>query len=229
MAREFRLFTFLFKPATRWAALRALVGRNRSPGEPEKGRFTAGDVNRLINASWLAFRDLAPAGEHQPTVGSRMNVRLAALTLALHQSLTQAGIERQYAIELVGDTCWGLYQYWGVVGGFLSRLVGYRGFQSAIRRVRPDGSWPMAFPFNPPGYRARYVATPGGLGFDVVHCPVAEYMRAHGAPDLAVQTWCMLDYPLAEMQRLKLVRTRTLAAGAAACDFRWWPAKGREE
>jgi hypothetical protein len=31
----------------------------------------------------------------------------------------------------------------------------------------------------------------------------------------------MLDYPLAEMLDLRLVRTQTLAKGDKRCDFRW--------
>jgi hypothetical protein len=33
-----------------------------------------------------------------------------------------------------------------------------------------------------------------------------------------------LDYPLAEMGGLRLVRTQTLAAGDKQCDFRWFRA-----
>lgn len=79
----------------------------------------------------------------------------------------------------------------------------------------------MSFPFNPPGYRARYVSIEDGIGFNVIRCPVAEYFRTNGAADLAVGTWCMLDYPLTEIVNLRLVRTQTLAAGDDKCDFRW--------
>lgn len=224
MRRESLLLKLLFKPVSCGAARRALVGRNRSPQAPEKGRFTAGDVDCYVDQSWLALPALVADVQREPTFGSRMNVRLAALTLAMLHTLTGAGIERQYAIELIGDTAWTIYQYWGRVGGWIARLWGHRGLEDTIRRVRPDGSWPMSFPFNPPGYRARSVPAPGGLGFDVIRCPVADLFRRHGAGDLGVHAWCRLDYPLAEMLRLKLVRSRTLAAGDPACDFRWWPA-----
>ena len=82
----------------------------------------------------------------------------------------------------------------------------------------------MSFPFNPRGCLARYVATQGGLGFNVIRCPVAEHFHTHGSEDLAVSTRCMLDYPLAEMIEMKLVRTQTLAAGDDQCDFRWFSA-----
>jgi len=125
---------------------------------------------------------------------------------------------------LIGDTCWKVYQYWGRVGRFLGRLSRRHPIKDHAKRIIKDGSWPMSFPFNPPGYRALYVPTKGGLGFNVIRCPVAEYFHTHGSEDLAVSTWCMLDYPLAEMIDMKLVRTQMLAAGDPQCDFRWFSA-----
>lgn len=217
-------FKLICEPLVSWAAHRVIVGRNRAPHEPEKGRFTQIEVKRLLDQCWRDFDQLAPDLSLEPTVGSRMNVRLAALTLAMLRNLTVAGIERQYAIELIGDTCWKIYQYWGRVGRLIGSVFGRQPIKDHARRIMKDGGWPMSFPFNPPGYRARYVPTQGGLGFDVIRCPVAEYFRAHGASDLAVGTWCMLDYPLAEMIDVELVRTQTLAGGGDRCDFRWFTA-----
>ena len=224
MSTNLLLFKLVCRPVVGWAARRALVGRNRSPHEPEKGRFTTAEVSHLFDQSWHAFYELAPDVAREPTFGSRMNVRLAALTLAMLRSLTNNGIERKYAIELIGDTCWNLYQYWGRLGRFLGRLTRRYPIMDHTKRIIKDGSWPMSFPFNPPGYSARYVATRGGLGFNVIRCPVAEYFHTHGSEDLVVRTWCMLDYPLAEMIDMKLVRTQTLANGDPQCDFRWFSA-----
>lgn len=229
MSNNLVLFNLFFRPVVGWAAHRTLVGRNRAPSKPEKGRFTKVEVDRLLDQSWHDFDEVAPDVSREPTFGSRMNVRLAALTLAMLYSLTNNGIERKYAIELIGDTCWKVYQYWGRVGRFLGRLSRRHPIQNRdARRISKDGDWAMSFPFNPPGYRARYVVTQGGLGFNVIRCPVAEYFHTHGSEDLAVSTWCMLDYPLAEMIDMKLVRTQTLAAGDPHCDFRWFSAADEE-
>ena len=53
-------FEVVYKPLTRWAARHALVGRNRSPHEPENGRFTETEVKRLLDQSWHHFDKLAP-------------------------------------------------------------------------------------------------------------------------------------------------------------------------
>lgn len=37
----------------------------------------------------------------------------ASLTLAVFQALLAEGIERGYAIELTGNTCWKIYAQWG--------------------------------------------------------------------------------------------------------------------
>jgi hypothetical protein len=217
MSTKHFFFRLFFRPITDWAVRRALVGRNRSPREPGKGRFMEAEVNRLLDQSWRAFDELVPDVSREPTLGSRLNVRLAALTLAMFRSLTAAGIKRDYAIELIGDTCWMVYQYWGRLG-LLARSLSRS--QEPAKRVRKDGTWPVMFPFNYPGYIARYVPTEKGIGFDMVRCPVAEYFRAHDAGDVAANTWRMLDYGIAEMVGNKLVRTRTLAAGDPQYDFR---------
>lgn len=218
------IFRLFFRPVVARAVHQAFIGRNRASGHPEDGRLTRADVDLLLDQSWREFDEIVPDPSHEPTTGSRMNVRLAALSLAMLHSLIARGIERRYAIELVGDSCWKIYQHWGRLGRFLGRLSRRDPIKDHAKRVGKDGSWPMSFPFNPPGYRARHIATLGGLGFNVLRCPVAEYFREHGSEDLAVGTWCMLDYPLAEMIDLKLVRTQTLAAGETYCDFRWFSA-----
>ncbi len=217
-----KLFRLIFKPLSNWAAHRTLVGRNRSRHTPEQSRFTRAEVSALVTQTWRSVDDLIPIVIQEPTFGSRMNVRLAGLTLAFFRSLTTAGTEREYAIELIGDICWKIYQWWGHITLFAARRLHRDVIRDQEKRVYGDGYFAMSFPFNPPGYRAHYVPTEQGVGFDVIRCPVAEYFRAHGAPDLGVGTWCMLDYALAEMGGLRLTRTRTLAAGDKQCDFRWF-------
>lgn len=222
MTTNLTVFKLICRPLASWAVHWALVGRNRSPGEPEGGRFTEAEVKRLLGQSWRAFDGLVPGVSRESTFGSRLNLRLAALTLAMLRTLAAAGIERNYAIELIGDMCWNIRQYWGRAGKFMARLFGQTRLEEMTRRARPDGSWPMSFPFNPPGYRARYVPTQGGIGFDAIRFPVAEYFQAYGSADLAVSTWCMLDYPLAEMLNMRLMRSQTLAGGGPQGNFRWF-------
>ena len=48
-----------------------------------------------------------------------------------------------------------------------------------------------------------------------------EFFRSHGMQKLCRETWCELDFPLAEKWGGELERTTTLAEGASRCDFRW--------
>lgn len=217
---------FVYRPIVRWAARRALVGRNRNRSTPSAGRFTRAEIDHYITEAWRHYKTLAPSLPPQPTRGSWMNVQLAVLTISLFQALLDAGIKRAYAIELVSDTTWKVYQQWSRIGQFLERILPHAplalpassaGLKSYLRK---DGTFALGFPFNPPGYLARYAPTKGGIGFDMIRCPVAETFRAQGAADLCLASWCNLDYALGEMRGLKLERTTTLVEGADRCDFR---------
>ena len=63
----------------------------------------------------------------------------------------------------------------------------------------------------------------GSVAFDCTKCPVAEFFGQPDASELCVQTFCRLDFPLAEKWGGKLKRNGTIASGAPVCDFRWEP------
>ncbi|MHB8492090.1 MAG: L-2-amino-thiazoline-4-carboxylic acid hydrolase, partial [Solirubrobacteraceae bacterium] len=199
----------------RWAARSAIAGRNRSRSGPAAGRFTSTDVDRLLAGAWSDFDSLVPELPCEPTLGSRQNVMLACLTLSMLQALLAEGVEREYAIELVGDACWKVYAQWGQIPRLISRLS----TRDPAKRLRMGVNMFMRYPFNRPGYRFTDVPEPNGRGLDMLRCPVADYLAAHEASDLTVATWCNLDYQLARMWGGELERHGTLAGGAAHCDF----------
>ena len=216
----------LLRPWVRWAARSAITGRNRSRDDSAAGRFTRKDVDRLLRAAWANFDRLSPQLPREATLGSRQNVVLACLTLSMLQALLAEGIERDYAIELIGDACWKVYAQWGQIPRLLSRAS----TRDPAKRMRMSVDMFLRYPFNQPGYRYRYrdIAEPRGRGLDMLRCPVADYLTANGAADLCVGTWCNLDYPLARMWGGELERHGTLAGGAKRCDFRF-RAPGPEE
>ncbi len=154
---------------------------------------------------------------HEPTLGSRQNVTLAALTLSFFEALEEAGIDRAYAIELTGDTCWRFDHQWGQVTRAGARLI----TRDPLRRLRLGVNAFLTFPFGPPGYRFDDVAQDDGRSLDMRRCPVADYLGSRDAADLCAGSWCNLDYALAEMWGGTLERSETLAAGADRCDFRF--------
>jgi ubiquinone biosynthesis protein len=81
-----------------------------------------------------------------------------------------------------------------------------------------------SFPFGSPSYQWRDApSSDGAVAFDCVKCPVAEFFASQGSSELCVQTFCRLDFPLAQTWGGKLIRTGTIASGAERCDFRWYP------
>jgi ubiquinone biosynthesis protein len=155
-----------------------------------------------------------------------MNLRLAHFTFSFFEELLAMGMERTYAIELVADATWSVYELWARGASALARVTPWKRASLAFAvRDRRD-TVKLRFPFNGPGYGIQPIPLEGGTAFDVIRCPVAAYFREHGAADLCLASWCNLDFPLGEMTRQRLVRTKTLVEGADRCDFRVFPRDG---
>lgn len=216
----------IYAPLTKRAARRALLGRMRARALPENGRFTEVDVSRLIDAAWRRYDTAVVSLPAQPTAGSTMNVRLACFTFSFFEALLAEGTEREYAIELVADATWKVYQMWARVASTVGRLAREKSSALAFAvtaKADGDAAVHLRFPFNAPGYVIETVPATEGTAFNVLRCPVAEYFRARGAVDLCVASWCNLDFALSEVTHQKLVRTTTLVQGADHCDFRVLP------
>lgn len=213
----------IYKPVMKWAAHRALVGRNRSRHEPEKGRFTRADIDHIIDQTGQNFEQLAPSVPRERTVGNRMVMLLACMTASFFRTLIAAGIERDYAIELFADVAWQIYEKGGILPDLVTRVI----TRDPVERMRMRVSMFLRFPFNPPGYIFKRVPANDGIAFNMLRCPAAEYFQALGMADLCVSSWCNLDYGLAEMWGGRLERTGTLAGGADRCDFRFTATDGQ--
>ena len=58
------------------------------------------------------------------------------------------------------------------------------------------------------------------LGYDYHECGACKLCKDEGCPELAAYI-CRMDFVLADMMNMKLVRTGTIAEGAPYCDFRY--------
>jgi hypothetical protein len=207
----------IYRRSVRRAAHRALVGRLRDRERQDEGRFTRADVDELLKQTWVAYDQIAPEVPHEPKIGNRVNMLLAAMTLAFLQVLIASGRGRAYAIELVGDVAWKVYERWGRIPLVVARLRS----RDPRERMRISVDMFLRFPFTPPGYLFNRLPSEEGISLDMLRCPVADYLRREEASDLCIGTWCNLDFPLAEMWGGRLERTKTLAAGCERCDFRF--------
>jgi hypothetical protein len=204
-------------PLARVAASNAIVGRSRSRTNPSSGRFTRREVTSFVDGAFERFESLVPELPYEPTVGGRQNVMLAALTLSLLEILEASGVERVYAIELTGDTCWRFYRQWGGI----TRAITHVMTSDPTRRLRLGVDAFLTYPFGRPGYAFEDVTEEDGRSLNMLRCPVADFLGQRNATDLCAGSWCNLDYALAEMWGARLERSGTLAGGAECCDFRF--------
>jgi L-2-amino-thiazoline-4-carboxylic acid hydrolase len=211
------LLKLIYRPWIGRSARATLIGRNRSQTNFENGRFTSADVSNILNRVWAEYDELASTVPRAPTVGSRMNLLLACMTFSCFRTLLSMDVERPYAVELIGDIAWKLYEAWGQLPRAIARLSR----RDAREQLRLCVNLFLRFPFGPPGYRFNRLPSSEGISLDIIHCPVASYLKKQGAADLCVGTWCNLDFALAEMWGGRLERGETLAAGCARCDFRF--------
>lgn len=113
------IFRAFLKPWTRRVARCVIAGRHRSLDQTS-GRFTLAEVDRLNSEAWRTFSELAMHLPDQSIVRSRLNIRLACLTLAFFRALMHHGVDRAYAIELT-DLTWSVYGKWGAIRSLMSR------------------------------------------------------------------------------------------------------------
>jgi ubiquinone biosynthesis protein len=211
------LLKLLYRPVTSRAARASLIGRNRDRNNPDKGRFTRAEVDNILKRVWLTYDQLAPLVPQETTLGNRMVVLLSCVTLACFRVLMAAGIERHYAVELIGDVAWKVLEKFGRLTMFVAGLLS----RDPRERLRMSVNSFSQFPFTPPGYVEKRLPSSDGVSMDMLRCTAAEYFRKQDASDLCIGTWCNLDYALAEMWGGWLERTETLAAGYTRCDFRF--------
>lgn len=167
-----------------------------------------------------AFRGVSqPAAlDTEKSAGGRLMVECAALTLSLYRALLEEGLTEAQARAETAEVTAAIYNRMADVPWLLARLSArspYARLERATRSFRK-------FPFGAPAYVMEDVPDDERtVAFNVTRCPVAEYFQKEGLPELCVESFCNLDFPLAEKWGARLERTGTLAGSAERCDFRW--------
>lgn len=177
-------------------------------------------VDDLLKQSWDRYYQLESLVPIQPTMGAVFTTHLAAATLAVHEVLVLHGVSAAESYRLLYDIGWRIY----VQMGEPPLLVASAFTRDPHKRLKLATDLFRVFPFGSPSYEWRDVpSTDGAIAFDCTKCPVAEFFASQNASELCVQTFCRLDFPLAEKWGGQLKRTGTIASGAPLCDFRWKP------
>jgi hypothetical protein len=208
----------------RRGAYQILQGRVINKDVPQKGRFSQAQVNDLLADIRRNFDDMLPEANLRqfPTMGNRQNLLLAVATRAAYISFVEAGIERSYATELIGDIAWRIYATWVPPLRFLARLI-TRDPQKQMNIILRIF---LFYPFSEPGYQRSVWVEVDAFCTDWHRCVPHEYFEEHGTPEEMVffnQTWCSFDWAIAQ----ELVpggwyeRSHTLSAGDKICDMKW--------
>ena len=175
-------------------------------------------VEGILKQVWDRYYELEPSVVIQPTRGAVFTTHLAAATLAMHEVLQRYGTPSAESYRLIYDTGWRIYVQMGEPPLLLASAF----TRDPHKRLKLATDLFRTFPFGAPSYQWRDVPSADGtVAFDCTKCPVAEFFAGHTASDLCVQTFCRLDFPLAEKWGGSLLRSGTIASGAAKCDFRW--------
>jgi ubiquinone biosynthesis protein len=183
-----------------------------------RGSLPSREVERALQETWRIYDRLMPTIPREATWGGSLMVRLAACAISLYRALLQTNLPANEATRLVSAAAWQIYEKMAAAPRVLASLV----TRDPLRRLKVATDLFRRFPFGPPAYRMEDVpAGAGSVAFNVLRCPVAEFFRHEGQPELCVSAFCQLDFPLAKAWGGTLERTSTIAAGAGRCDFRW--------
>ncbi|MFQ5537816.1 MAG: L-2-amino-thiazoline-4-carboxylic acid hydrolase [Gemmatimonadota bacterium] len=180
-------------------------------------RMALGDAERVFREAWARHRARTHELPKEGTVGGRLNVRLASLTLEFMRTLEATGYERSEAVRLTREIAWRLYRRWASIPRAWGRMRG----GSRTNRMNHMLRAFLRFPFSEPSYRWDLSSRSGVAHLDVYRCPVADFFIHEGAGDVCAGTWCTLDYPLAEYWGGRYERDGTIAVGDKVCRMRW--------
>ena len=168
---------------------------------------------------WRSTRKLqSRLAPNRPCHSASVNLmmRYNEWSCALYRAVQEHGMSQAEAGALVETVMTDAYRPVPAALFKLSRL------RSAKREIRVKWIFGMItrYFFSSP-FRHRHLPSEAGVAFDVTLCPSADYFKGQGVPELTPHAMCNLDYCQAHEYGVDLVRTQTIADGAAYCDFRW--------
>ena len=223
---EVTLVRLALRPLAKWAARRALLGRYLDRNDPARGRVTRDQLDRVLRQTWQAYDALAPGAQvgRLKTRGNRQNVLLGVFSLAVWRALLAEGIDRPYATELVTDLAWKIYEKWVVLPRLAARCTHRDPQQQMNLMLRMF----LRFPFSRPGYNWQARPEAGAFALDIYRCPVRDYLASQGEEEFMRNSWCTLDFALAQVmtQGGHYQRPHTLTAGDRVCDMTWFAKPG---
>ena len=181
-----------------------------------KERFP--DAWTQIWRSTCTWQSRLTASRPNHSASVNLMIRHMEWSCALYQALKDRGMSQDEAGALVEAVAMDDYRPVPATWFKLSRL---RSTEPGTRVKWALGLVTRYF-FSAPFVHRHLPAERGiAVAFDVTLCPLADYFKDQGVPELTRHAACNLDHCLAHAFGVELVRTQTIADGAKYCDFRW--------
>ncbi len=206
-----------------------LISRCRRDGLPEFGRFTPGEIKRIILQAESNIQELMPYFIDSDKIGNYMNEYGGLIDLAIYRALKNEKIESSYAMNLVGDMIWqarmnskGLVPIYDPLRMKLAKLRTKDRISFLGKRLE-DG---LKFPYSEPGYKAELYKDEDVYCMDFYSCVVHDFYKQFGPEEMTLfrRSWCTFDYSVAEIlvEGGKYQREHCLSDGDDVCDMRWF-------
>ena len=191
---------------------------NPSAHEILKNEFDEEFVQLILKNTRQEYTDSEAALPKQQTLGATFTIHGACVTVALYNNLLKSGKTKDDATRLIYEVGWRLYTRMSEIPMLMAGLFS----ENAHKRMELATKVFRMFPFTAPDYGWEEVqADDNTVAFNCTRCHVAEYFKKLNLGDVCYNTWCKLDFSLAEQWGGKLERTGSIAGGAEKCDFRW--------
>ena len=127
-------------------------------------------MDTLLKTAWGYYAERIVKLQPEPTVGSRMNVKLGLLHNVILQRVPGNRHRTDYVIELVADAVWRIYRLWSTLalGMVLVTPGKITSSPSQSQAWDPRGRVSLSFSFNAPGYLIEAAPADSGTALDVV-------------------------------------------------------------
>ena len=212
----------------RKTVIQVLTPRCRRDGEPEYGRFTSQDIERIIQQATINLAGLQPFFKDLPNLGNYTMAYSAMIDLAYYRALNAETVDPGYTIRLIGDINW---QYVISTSGYYrlkKKLIAAR-TRDPIERMGLFLRDMLKFPYGEPGYQAELTREGDTFRMNFYTCPLYDYFKQFGEEELTLfrKVFCTYDYAAAErlIEGGRYEREHTLSDGDAVCDMRWFIAE----
>ncbi len=172
----------------------------------------------ILNNTLIQYKNKEPDLSKQKSLGASITIRMACYSVAFYENLISIGKNKEESIKILYNICWSIYSKMGDLPMLIANVFS----NDKHKRMEIATQIFRIFPFSSPDYIWEdVVADKNTVAFDCKQCRVADYFVENGIGDVCYNTWCKLDFALAEKWGGKLERKGSIANGDKICDFRW--------